>query len=1203
MIFSSNFNRFFYLLIPALILSVGICFIADPTSAKLSGSTQSITLTIDPASERKPISPYLYGINIANWCPSYYTHSVEQRLRDAKVEVVRLGATNMERYNFKNNMMYNVITKQNEYLSLSWESFVEWTLNDLNAEPFLQASIFGNVASDSEVNQDSAATDGITDGDSYSHHQTSEEVMEWVQSAGDDVRFWGIGNEPWIAWKRSDYPSLYADAAHGDQVLNAHISYDYYFNRFTTVAEAIKTVNPAAGTLGPTPANWWLYWFNDYSPLCPVKEAGADAGIDDTGWQVMANPDSTYNKSVFPDRGGDPEIAGWETDPQKSLPQYLQRMRQHETESKKRIADYMDVHRYIRCITEYDAVQEPRGLFQEDFASWDMETLFSGLKTNLLNRLNWAIDSYYPETLLSFSEYGYFYWDGYPSIPQISATTQIDFLGFFARGGVNLACNWYVGEPNQSGEDLTHAQQDSAKQAMFDESGNPNPKYWAFYMMSNFFRGTSVKAESNDWERFSVHACENENGDYVVFAVNKGSYDKATGDYIPNQPPVSAVIDFSSIVDQSVTVPVASNPLTSNLSLKRLFRYGLDDPYVVEMDTKGVQNSSETSTGDYKSFTFDFEPLAIYAFIFSNNQKQSDNNILPNDNLDSQSILATPSIIHFSAYETGQIINGDSTSFTHAIKITNKKSYNPSKWSIKTDPNRPSWLTIQGLSNSIDAGSGIIHGNSGGGGTYNLNGETAVTDSVYLTVDRTGLTSGTYETEIFVNTGSGEAEQSAVKVIMDIIPMEENGEKRIADFETGSLAHTLNIKPPYSVGWWDGHGMPNDRNLPYLYDFSIEKIDQYISDTSDYTVAIKDNAIVVTRDVTQINRLGGKYCMKIEFDRSNGDTENGRLYQSFGTYGHNNSTSNWEGYDAFEFDIKTDTIDSTHTDLLMILSDKSGNKGKPAINITGIDNISTNGNISTTNSNLTTNLTNHTDIMKVEDGHWQTITIPLKGRFFDWRYPQGQNGSETVMDFANISQIEFVPWSGDAAKKGGIWLDNLRLTKADGENNHFPVAVIEKKSILIKPEENVTLNASQSYDPDQEGEIESYMWISSNNLSNTENSEAIEKLSDAAISSPIFSSSEEGIYRYDLVVKDREGLESRNIAQVVITVSQKSLSDEAAVSIGGGSSGQGCFISTIIGLDSSGFGSNGNKTSSGWILFFTIIALSLIVGAFMKGIE
>ncbi|MBF0234640.1 MAG: hypothetical protein HQK65_16590, partial [Desulfamplus sp.] len=66
---------------------------------------------------------------------------------------------------------------------------------------------------------------------------------------------------------------------------------------------------------------------------------------------------------------------------------------------------------------------------------------------------------------------------------------------------------------------------------------------------------------------------------------------------------------------------------------------------------------------------------------------------------------------------------------------------------------------------------------------------------------------------------------------------------------------------------------------------------------------------------------------------------------------------------------------------------------------------------------------------------------------------------------------------------------------------------------------------------------------------------------------PIFSASEEGTYAYDLVVTDKEGLKSRNIAQVIVTVSKKIQPDDSTVSIGGGSSGQGCFISTLISSD------------------------------------
>lgn len=1201
--YSASCKHLFYILFLTLLSSTIFYPVQNSASAQESDSSAPVILTIEPSKDRKPISPYLYGVNIANWCSWYYMHMLEQRLRDARVEVVRLGATNMERYNFKNNRMYNVIARQNDYVALSWESFVEWTHNDLNTEPFLMVPVFGNVASDSNVNQAGNTTvpsGGSTTGDeSYSHVQSQEEVMEWVKSAGDKVRFWGIGNEPWIAWKRSDYPLLYSDAAHGDQVLNSNISYDYYFNRFATVAKSIKAVNPESLTLGPTSANWFLYWFNDYSPICPVTEPGGNANIDDPAWQIMAAPESTFDKNIFPDRGGQPEVAGWETDPQKILPQYLQRMRTHEVNSKERIADYIDVHRYIRCITDYDAIQEPRGLFQKYFASWDMETLFNGVKTNLLNRLNSAVDIYYPGTLLSFSEYEYFYWDGHPSIPQVAAVGNMDFLGFFARGGVALACNWYVGEPNQAGSDLTHARRDSAMQAMFDEKGNPNPKYWAFYMMSNLFRGISVKAEASDWNRFSVHACENDNGDYVVLVVNKGGYDFVTGDYIPNQAPVNAVIDLAfpagapadtstsdSLSNSTSSASTNSYSSPEKFHLVRLLRYGLDDPYVVEMDTTGIEMESEGR------LSFDFHPLAIYAFVFSRTPKIID------ESSQVKTVMVTPETIHFAPYETGKITNEEGTIFTHAIKITNAKQ-GSAPWAVSISQNSAkdsgsSWLTIEGNSTSIDAASGIVHGNS--------SGRADVTDSIYLTVNRTGLAPGTYEANISVDTGeesvdSQNQQQTGsvnVRVFMDVVPGEESGEKRIADFETGSLAHTLNTMPPYSIGWWDGHGAPNDRTMPYLYEFYIDRIYQNSSKLSSSSSAAA--AYINAENNVATNRLGGEYCMKIEFDRKNADTESGSLYQGFGTYGHANATGNWKGYDTFEFDIRTETVDSRVTELLMILSDQTGNKGKPAINLKG----------------TTYSLPSHTELMAVEDGPWQTVSIPLNGHFFDWRYPDGQNGSETIMDFSAITQIELVPWSGDATKKGSVWLDNLRLTGADGNNNHFPVAVIEKKNILVLPGKSVTLNGSQSYDPDQDGDIIKYRWVSSITLSyitssstvqnsydlssNTDiqNSFYMEKLSDNTVPSPQFLSSEEGLYSYDLIVTDKSGLESRNIAQVMVRVSKDIPIDGDNISIGGGAGGEGCFITTAI-------ASGSKEHSSNRLVFLTVIALLAIAGTFMIG--
>lgn len=1095
-------------------------FVSIPIrSHSASGIAPQVTLTIVPSRDRVPISSYIYGLNIANWSPWYYMHMLEERIREARIEVVRLGATNMERYNFRNNRMYNVISRQNDYVPLSWESFVQWVIHDLKAEPFLQVSVFGHVASDAA---------GPWEAD-YSHTQSSEELTNWVTSAAGNVRFWGIGNEPFIAWKRNDYPPSYSDSAHGDQVLNFQTSYDHYFERFSTVADAIKGADPLSQILGPTSANWWFYWFNDYSPICPVTQPNGEAQPDAPAWRIMTATESTWNSEIFPDRGEAPDIVGWENDPQKIVPYYLNQMQLQEADRGERLAEYLDVHRYIRCITERDAILEPRGLFQETFESWDMETLFSGVKTNILNRFNSAVDRYYPGTKLSFSEYGYFYWDGYPSIPQVAAIGTMDYLGFFARAGVHLACNWYLGEPNQSGADLTHAVLDSARQAMFDEQGEPNPKYWALYLMSNLFRGTSIRAEASDWDTFSVHACETSSGEVVVFAVNKGSYDPKTGEFLTGQPPVSARIQLmpdNGGQSSSVMTTEAETPLPV---LSRLFRYGLDDPHVIAMDP------GQIAVGADGSLIFDFHPLSIYGFIFSSKSSDpgSSSFLEVTDSLTINGISivemsdgdveVTPDNLDFGPYSTGWRLDKALKQLTHGVKITST-TLRSIPWTAQV--NVP-WITIEGP----------------------LNGEASITDTVYLTVNRNGLETGVHTGEVMVETPGFE---KTIPVTLTVLPGETDGEKRIADFETGSLAHTLSVSPPYSIGWWDAHGAPNDRNSPYLYNFYL--------------------------DENESNRLGSRYCMRIDFDRRNGDTDSGKNFQSFGTYGHEGATSLWEGFDAFEFDIKTETAGTNRTALLMIITDAAGHKGKPAFDLE----------IKATSS-ATPSLNGYTEPLMIQDGPWQTIRIPLNGRFFDWRYPEGQNGAETPMDFSAITQIEFVPWDGEANRRGWIYLDNLRLTGPNEMLNRLPVAVIDTIRMTVKPGDSITLKGLSSYDQNSDGAITAWQWLPGNSqseamamssasvsapgtVSNEPADGAAEStviyLSDPFSSTPIFSAPQEGIYLYDLIVTDDSGEKSRNIAQVRILVSQDGNSEtDGTVSSGGGASGEGCFCSTLLAAD------------------------------------
>lgn len=97
--------------------------------------------------------------------------------------------------------------------------------------------------------------------------------------------------------------------------------------------------------------------------------------------------------------------------------------------------------------------------------------------------------------------------------------------------------------------------------------------------------------------------------------------------------------------------------------------------------------------------------------------------------------------------------------------------------------------------------------------------------------------------------------------------------------------------------------------------------------------------------------------------------------------------TNFNHYEVFQFDIKTETDGQSFTKLLIVITDELGNKGKPAIGIKSYD-----------------------DLLKITDGKWQTVTVPLDGIFYDWRYPEGQNGSKIQLNLSKIKQVEFVPW-------------------------------------------------------------------------------------------------------------------------------------------------------------------------------------------------
>lgn len=1002
-----------------------------------ANSSFGAVLSVDAGTNHwKAINKHIYGVNIANWCQHYYLKLCTPMLTNAGVSIVRFGATNIERYNWKNNRMYNVISMTNQYVPTSWESFVGWVRDDLHADPFLQVAVFGHVAAD----------DGVTNyTQNYSIDQTAQDVTDWVVAAGTNVPVWGVGNEPFIAWKLHEYDGergsndesyAYNDGAHGDQIYNEDIARESYFPQYLKVAAAVRAGNPAAKILGPTPANWWLYWSTDYSPFCPATRANPGAHEDDNGWYTMAAAANQWDPRVFPDRGGEPGVVGWEQNEKtgvfnesRNMCQFAKRISDYAAaHGGTQVCDYLDFHRYMNLDNDAGAVQETRGLWDPDYSSYDKETGGSGTKTKLLSRFQGIIDHYNTNMTMSLSEYDFFYWQGHPAEQQISALGEIDFLGTFAKMGVQLACNWYIGEPDQSGGGYHHAA-DSAKQAMFNEKGEGNPKYWAFKLMSDSFRDQAVEAASSEKDMFSVYAGVNAGvSQLVVVAHYKGVYTpwwdtNSPGAFIEGQANSNATIVASNFTIRGV---------------KSVQRFGRYDPYIVQMATGGVTLADS-------SFTYDFEPLSIYLFTFYGS------NTPPAETVPATCLHVNPAWISFGPYETGM---DASSNFTHCIRVTNARNSNTA-WSVSESAG---WLAIVGPTSGV----------------------ATVTDRIYLMLtNKASYAVGVYSADVTVVTSEG---TKLVPVTMEVIPGEAQGEKRIFDAETGSLAHNWSVSEPYQVGFYDIHGSLEDRDGPYIYTFSMDYVEK--------------------------SALGGLASLRVDFDRSAGDTSGGRLYAMFGTYGHgvsNAPPSCWVPTNAspsnyvFKFDIKTKTegVGFTKTQFVVILTDDDQKKGKPDVRIADFK-----------------------ASMEIDDGSWQTISIPLGTNFFDWRYPQGQDGSLTALDFSRIRQVEFCPWVGREDKKGTLWIDNLRIETLNGGSNRFPVAVAGQDKQLIGTNETVTLTATNSYDPD--GSIASYAWSPAVGLSATNGA------------NPVFTPPAPGTYVYELTVTDNHGLKSRNPAQVVI---------------------------------------------------------------------
>lgn len=283
-------------------------------------------------------------------------------------------------------------------------------------------------------------------------------ITDWIAHLGPDVRWLALDNEPML-WSETHFD------VHPDPV-----TYDELWTRTVSVAGAIKAARPDAVLLGPVVWGWCAYF-----------HSGADG--------CMAGPDQAAH-------GGQPFLE-W----------YLDQICQHETDTGVRLVDVLDVHYYPQGGQALTGEGDPdlqalrlrsvKDLYDPSYVSesWINQPV------QLIPRLRGLIDAHCPGIQLAVTEYNW----GQDGIS--SALAQAEVLAIFGREGVRAAMRWVAPEVGTRVEDAFRLVLD------FDGSGSS-------------LTGTSVACTSSDIDRIGAYAVESHSGELLLLLLNKSTADE-----------------------------------------------------------------------------------------------------------------------------------------------------------------------------------------------------------------------------------------------------------------------------------------------------------------------------------------------------------------------------------------------------------------------------------------------------------------------------------------------------------------------------------------------------------------------------------------------------------------------------------------------------------------------------------------------------
>jgi predicted esterase len=467
-----------------------------------------VTLSVNAAAARKPISPDIYGMHEAP----------EAFAREVGLPVRRNGGNLATRYNW-----------QNTTTNSGFDDYFANRPADVDADDFVAEdqrtgtrSII-TIPMTGWVAKDGLATSCGFDKSKYPAYQPDAastnpnapqcgngvvgqsaqgttlffqpvdprdtsvpfapaDARAWVEhfvtttgsAAQGGVRYYSLDNEPDL-WSET----------HADLVPTAK-KYQEFRAISQQYAQAVKQADPTARILGPALGSY-AYFFSSF------YDGQLDHWTDETATDRMAN-------------GGTPFLA-W----------YLQQMRAAEQQRGPRLLDYLDVHWYpqggVFGSAAGDAALQARRL-DSVRALWDASYTDTYWQQNgapddgvirLIPRLKELVAANYPGTKIAISEYS---WSAHADLN--GALAQADVLGVFGREGVDLATLY-----NDRYED------EAAKFAP------DRPSAYAFRMYRNYdgqggrFGDTSVQATSSDQGKLAIYAAQRADGALTLMVINK----------------------------------------------------------------------------------------------------------------------------------------------------------------------------------------------------------------------------------------------------------------------------------------------------------------------------------------------------------------------------------------------------------------------------------------------------------------------------------------------------------------------------------------------------------------------------------------------------------------------------------------------------------------------------------------------------------